>query len=362
MLPVRTGWPFTPAAGASSNGVLSSPAIAADGNTVYVGSNDHDLYAVNAATGNQNWAFPTGGYVVSSPAIGDNGAIYVGSNDNNLYAVNPNGSLKWSFPFPSLSVSESPAITSSAYTNAQCYGAASPFPCCTAGTGSGTCGPTIYVGPDAGPFYKIIDTNTNSPGGVVGATGLTSISPWALESSPAIGRDNSGVEGDIYVGSTAGQVYELVPGVLGSLWTFPTPGSVGSIGFSSAAIDTDGTIWIGSSDHNLYAINATPTPTPTATPTPTPLCPGISTDITTGAETSAPGGPFWWLMSGPPVPSVTYPERAIVVPQYIGWDTIPGPPPPPSGFQPTLLAADPLAPRGPTTMRSAGRRTLWRKP
>ena len=74
---------------------MSSPAIGADG-TIYVGSGDDNLYAVNP-DGTQKWAFPTGNYIESSPAIGADGTIYVGSDDDNLYAINPDGTQKWAF-------------------------------------------------------------------------------------------------------------------------------------------------------------------------------------------------------------------------------------------------------------------------
>ena len=34
------------------------------------------------------WEFVTGSYVNSSPAIGSDGTVYVGSADNKLYAIN----------------------------------------------------------------------------------------------------------------------------------------------------------------------------------------------------------------------------------------------------------------------------------
>ena len=44
----------------------------------------------------KKWAFETGDRVFSSPAIGSDGTIYVGSIDNNLYAINPDSSKKLS--------------------------------------------------------------------------------------------------------------------------------------------------------------------------------------------------------------------------------------------------------------------------
>jgi eukaryotic-like serine/threonine-protein kinase len=67
--------------------VESSPAIGADG-TVYVGSDDNKLYAINP-DGSLKWTYITGDYVRSSPAIGANGTVYVGSYDGKLYAIGP---------------------------------------------------------------------------------------------------------------------------------------------------------------------------------------------------------------------------------------------------------------------------------
>ncbi|MFC7072817.1 halocyanin domain-containing protein [Halovenus rubra] len=69
----------------TGDGVSSSPAVV-DG-TVYVGSGDHNVYALDAEDGSEQWAFETGDYVTrSSPAV-VNGTVYVGSNDNNVYAI-----------------------------------------------------------------------------------------------------------------------------------------------------------------------------------------------------------------------------------------------------------------------------------
>jgi hypothetical protein len=78
--------------------VLSSPAIGTDG-TVYVGSWDGKLYALDAATGTAKWAFATDAQISwSSPAVGADGVVYVGSDDNNVYALDGvSGTPKWVF-------------------------------------------------------------------------------------------------------------------------------------------------------------------------------------------------------------------------------------------------------------------------
>ncbi len=70
-----------------ANGIIhSTPAIGDDG-TIYFGSNDGCLYAVNK-DGKLAWTFQTGGPVETSPAIDTNGTIYFGSDDGYLYAIN----------------------------------------------------------------------------------------------------------------------------------------------------------------------------------------------------------------------------------------------------------------------------------
>jgi outer membrane protein assembly factor BamB len=79
--------------------VYSSPAIGSDG-TVYVGSQDKKLYAINGKTGVKLWEFVTGGNVYSSPAIGSDGTVYVGSVDKKLYAIKTDSKGPAKSPWP----------------------------------------------------------------------------------------------------------------------------------------------------------------------------------------------------------------------------------------------------------------------
>ena len=71
-----------------TNGIVESSPDVANG-TVYVGSNDGNVYALDAITGHVDWTAPTGGAVASSPSV-VNGVVYVGSNDGGLYALDAN--------------------------------------------------------------------------------------------------------------------------------------------------------------------------------------------------------------------------------------------------------------------------------
>ncbi len=87
--------------------IYSSPAVSEDGN-IYVGSQDGTLYALGQ-DGSELWTFKIAGSgiiegsILASPAIAADGTIYIGGlYDPNLYALDPNnGSVKWVCNFAS---------------------------------------------------------------------------------------------------------------------------------------------------------------------------------------------------------------------------------------------------------------------
>jgi len=246
--------------------VHSSPAIGHDG-TIYVGSGDYHLYAINP-DGTLKWAFETGGEVHSSPSIGPDGIIYVGSYDDNLYAVNPDGTCNWSFE-----------------TGGEVYSSPSIGPDGTIYVGSGD-NKVHALAPDgnrlwAWPTMSWVDASAAIgpnrsvlEGGVNGYLAYffnalyfidkghakwfrsdldTGHAALAL-SSPSVGADHT-----VYVGSCAfggsdvwGSLFAINPD--GSqAWAFET-GDEGCVA-SSPSIGLDGTIYVGSGDSNLYALN-----------------------------------------------------------------------------------------------------------
>ena len=64
---------------------------------VYVGSYDHNVYALNAATGVKVWTYLIGSIVYSSSLVA-NGIVYVGSGGGTIYALNATtGTKVWSY-------------------------------------------------------------------------------------------------------------------------------------------------------------------------------------------------------------------------------------------------------------------------
>ncbi len=214
-------------------GIESSPTIGVDG-TIYVGSHDNTLYAVNS-DGTEKWHFTVGDPeyledwnvwkgILSSPAIGEDGTIYFTSLSDLLFAINPDGTEKWRFTIP---------VTADTWS-------------------SPTLGPdgTIYVG-SARKYSEGAKAETEV-GGRIYAIHPDGSLKWEfpVESdvfpSPAIGGD-----GTIYCGTGAdGKFYAINPDGT-EKWRFQTGRHIES----SAAIGSDGTIYFGSWDNNVYAIN-----------------------------------------------------------------------------------------------------------
>ena len=85
----------------------SSPTVA--DSTVYVGSGDGKVYAVDLATGRERWSHATGSRVRSSPAVGG-GTVYVGSFDGCVYALDAaTGQDRWKYQTGDV-VQSSPAL------------------------------------------------------------------------------------------------------------------------------------------------------------------------------------------------------------------------------------------------------------
>ena len=179
----------------------------ADG-TVYVGSDDGNLYAVDAATGTEEWAFETENSVNSSPTV-VNGTVYVGSNDHNLYAVDTaTGTEKWAFETGGL-VMSSPTVADG----------------------------TVYVG---GYDYNLYAVDVT-----------TGTEKWAFETGSLVESSPTVVNGTVYVGSNDHNLYAVDTATGTEKWAFETGGLV----MSSPTV-ADGTVYIGGYDYNLYAITA----------------------------------------------------------------------------------------------------------
>jgi outer membrane protein assembly factor BamB len=159
---------------------------------LYFGSDDNNLYAVDAETGVQKWKYVTQGPVPSSPAV-TGGMLYFPSYDGKFYALNAKtGRLKWKFT---------------------------------------TAGERRF---EAKGIHGLQPKNQTIP------------DPWDLYlSSPVV------VNGGVYFGSGDGNLYALDAETGELRWKFQT----GDVVHSSPAFDS-GTLYVGSWDSYLYAVDA----------------------------------------------------------------------------------------------------------
>jgi outer membrane protein assembly factor BamB len=237
---------------ATGGAVHSSPAIGTNG-TIYVGSRDNRLYAINP-DGTKQWEFRTDNDIVGSPAIGDDGTIYIGSYDNMLYAVLPHGQRLWRFNTGD-DILNSPTIGGDGTIyigsgtnffaidrdgNRKWEFTATSLFFSSAAIGSNG---TVYVGCRDNRLYALNSSGTKE---------------WEFKSRDDIHASPSvGVDETVYFGSFDNGFYAIYhPPHANTNGVIKWKAAAGNDIYSSAAIASDGTIYVGSYDRKLYAFNA----------------------------------------------------------------------------------------------------------
>jgi outer membrane protein assembly factor BamB len=188
--------------------VFSSPTVV-DG-TVFVGSADNSVYAFDTETGNVEWTHQTEGWIWSSPTVMD-GTVFIGSNDDKVYALDAEtGDVEWTQEIGDQWVS-SPTVVDG----------------------------TVFI-----PSYRdgiyALDTDT----GDIEWSHETGDSSY-LHSSPTV------VDGSVFVGGPDGNVRALDTDTGDIEWTHQTGDSV-----SSSPTVANGVVFVGSYDESVYALDA----------------------------------------------------------------------------------------------------------
>jgi outer membrane protein assembly factor BamB len=256
-------------------GVFSSPAVA--GGVVYVGSDDHKLYAFPAscsgdATCTPLWHATTRGIVETSPAVA-NGVVYVGSNDDDLYAF-PASCGTGNAPCTPLwhattgnAVRSSPAVLNGVVYVGSDDRKLYAFPA-SCGTGNATCTPLWHA-----TTGGIVDSSPAVANGVVYVgsfdhklyafpascgTGNATCTPlWHASTGNAVASSPAVANGVVYVGSNDRKLYAF-PASCGTGNAPCTPlwhATTGSPVNSSPAV-ANGVVYVGSFDHDVYAFPA----------------------------------------------------------------------------------------------------------
>ena len=215
-----------------TGGMVQSSAALHDG-TLYIGSGDGRLYALDAATGAERWQFRTRRAISSTPAVAD-GLVFVGSRDNAFWAVDARtGEERWRLetgrdvPFP-WGFESGDLYTSS--------------PTWAAGT--------LYFGSGDGHLYAVDPRS--------GKVRWRFATGGRVRTSPAVAN------GRVYAGSADGTLYALDASDGQELWRYHTEGHAlesREFGFDRRTIQAspavaDGRVFIGSRDGFLYAVDA----------------------------------------------------------------------------------------------------------
>jgi eukaryotic-like serine/threonine-protein kinase len=211
-----------------TNGPIRSTPVVFN-KTVYFGSSDGNLYAVDLKNGNEKWKFATGGAVTSSPAISDN-KIFFSSRNGYLFSLDANsGKGNWKFNLGS----DLP------YSWGFDYYISSPV----------IDNNNIYIGSGNGKFYSIDADNGNIN--------------WEYDCHSRI-RSSAAISGKLILfGDMDGRFYCLYKSTGSLAWKFEVDGvkyDNSKFGFdrksimSSAAISENNVVF-GSRDGNLYDLN-----------------------------------------------------------------------------------------------------------
>jgi len=229
----RVKWTF-PTAGA----IVSTPALAEG--ALYFGSNDHNLYALDTASGALRWKFATKGRVTSSPAVGE-GRVYFGSYDSNFYALDAaSGALVWKF-----ATGGERRFSGTHLHGAEPAAEVMPDPYDVYLSSPTLANGTVYFGSGDGNVYALDAAN--------GALRWKFHTGNVVHASPAVAG------GILYVGSWDSYFYALDAASGREVWRFKTGVDAAinnQVGIQSSAVVADGIVYFGCRDAHLYALDA----------------------------------------------------------------------------------------------------------
>ncbi|MFF4079414.1 PQQ-binding-like beta-propeller repeat protein [Streptomyces sp. NPDC001777] len=225
------------------------------GDLLHVGTYDNGLYAVDAETGKKRWAFATGGSECASPVVVD-GVVYVGSGDEHFYAVDAvTGKKMWSFRCrKNGSVTEQAVVA-----NGVVYFGSDDnhLYALDAGTGKRRWAFPMLDGVNSAPVVAngLVHISSSRLYAVNAATGKQRWSRTGIKYKKLPGHRSFSAptvaDGVVYVGDSIEYLFALDAATGKKRWAFETENSV----FPAAAV-ADGVVYVGSEDSNLYAVDA----------------------------------------------------------------------------------------------------------
>ena len=189
----------------TEGGVVSRPVIA-DGN-IFFGSEDRRMHVVSARSGKVVWTYYTDAPIRSSPRIAE-GHIFIGSDDRFLHAINLNtGRMVWRFE-------TADAIRSTPFVNNN----------------------LVFIGCESGDFYAVDFRGTLK---------------WRFHAKRAVTSSAVGTDQNLYFTSVDSTLYSLDPRNGWVIWRF----RLGKPSISTPCM-TDDLVFVGAADGFIYAVEA----------------------------------------------------------------------------------------------------------
>lgn len=201
----------------------STPIIDISNNLIF-GSRNNYLYSIYPAQRKFNWRYKVGGALEAMPIIGSNSNIYVPANNGKFYDLSGNGT-----PTPTSNPVVPMYMLNVRHTGISSY-----------------LGPVISSAPSIYWSADFVCSN------------LFVLPSIAIGSASGIGSD-----GTLYIGSDDGYVYAYTVGQASPKWhvqvsnTMSAPLSSANSMYTSPVVAPDGTIYIGSNQGYLYALEPT---------------------------------------------------------------------------------------------------------
>lgn len=228
--------------------LFTSPSVAEG--TVYFGSYEGGVYAVDADTGQEIWRFPAGKASFGGPTLVED-SIYVASWQGDLHAITTDGQERWRFeadggffawPAP-------PVVDDAVYvgsddghlyavdrdTGEERWRFATGDAILPAPTGAGD---LVIVGSEDGPGY--------------GVDRVTGEQVWRHDTGAAVGSPPSHVDGTVYLANDEGTLVAVDAQTGRERWSTELGGVL-----HSPIVVVDGTVAVASHEGSIFGVEAT---------------------------------------------------------------------------------------------------------
>lgn len=229
----RVKWTFV-----TGGRIVSSPVY--DQGVIYVGSDDGNVYAVDAGNGHLRWKYRTGGPVPSTPAVAG-AMVYVVSYDGKVHAIDARTGLpRWKFETGGERRFEARGLHGFLPKNqtiADAFDVYLSSPLVVAGR--------VFVGSGDGNVYAL-----DAASGEL---------QWKFATGDVVHASPSYAGGVIFVGSWDSYLYAIDAQTGAQRWRFHGGEDAeihNQVGFQSSPAIVDGVVYVGCRDSNVYAIDA----------------------------------------------------------------------------------------------------------